>query len=171
MENQSLGKVQIIRGTPPAQPGKCVMCGTTDGVFIDIGFEIDYYGVVYFCFGVCFVEIANVLGYYSPEQVEQIKHTYEELVKVNASLIEEITVLKNALDSITNVRDFCYSLVPANVAELETEPEPVATTPEPIDTRESEFEKSEPGSDESTNESGPANVRDDDFLAEIIGDI
>lgn len=72
--------VQIVN-TPVAEPGKCVVCGSTGDAFrkfIDFGFTIDYYGVVYFC-TFCFVEIANACDF--------IEHSkYLELLKENEGL-------------------------------------------------------------------------------------
>jgi hypothetical protein len=46
---------------PLAIPGKCVTCGAVDRPVIDTGWNIDYYGVVYFC-TFCLTEVATVIG-------------------------------------------------------------------------------------------------------------
>lgn len=60
---------------PHALPCKCVVCGSGGGdgrKFVDFGFDLDYYGVVYFC-TTCFTEPLNIQGWLSPPQVETIK--------------------------------------------------------------------------------------------------
>lgn len=44
---------------PLAVPGKCAICGAVDRKVIDIGFNLDYYGAVYFCV-ICIKEITAV---------------------------------------------------------------------------------------------------------------
>ena len=65
---QSLGRFQIIEGTPPCAPGKCVVCGITEGPFVDFGFELNFYNVVYFCLINCVRELYNLLKFISPLQ-------------------------------------------------------------------------------------------------------
>lgn len=70
---------------PQALPGKCVTCGYVGGderKFVDFGFDVDFYGAVYFCTG-CFVAAAKAFDYVSPE-VHQGK--LDELQAVNQIL-------------------------------------------------------------------------------------
>lgn len=95
MEVQPNARVQVYKH-PPAAPGKCVVCGfggdaEDSRTFIDFGFDLDYYGVVYFCSN-CIVEVANAIGFVSGEQ-------YEAVAKENADLTERLI-------GATNERDF-----------------------------------------------------------------
>lgn len=98
MEVQPNAKVTVHK-VPPAAPGKCVVCGFSGDVeesrtFIDFGFDIDYYGVVYFCSD-CIVEIVNAIGFVSEDQ-------YQRIANENADLIERMAVLVRERDSATN---------------------------------------------------------------------
>jgi hypothetical protein len=46
---------------PAALPGKCAVCGAVDKPVIDIGLDLEFYGVVYFCVE-CMRSAAEVLG-------------------------------------------------------------------------------------------------------------
>lgn len=82
------GRVQV-QPLPNALPGKCSLCGASDNVdgreYIDIGFELDFYGVIYFCTH-CMSEIAAAIGYIGPEN-------YADLGKENTSLLSELSGL------------------------------------------------------------------------------
>ena len=65
-----------------ALPGKCAMCGYPGGQgdgrkFVDIGFDLDFYGQVVFC-SHCMGQIAERLGYVPQERVQ---HLYDDLEK------------------------------------------------------------------------------------------
>jgi len=65
----------VTHNVPPAAPGKCVVCGfggRDDRVYIDFGFDIDYYGVVYFC-SECMTEVAAAVGYIKQDKYDRIQ--------------------------------------------------------------------------------------------------
>lgn len=88
------GRVKVLP-LPLALPGKCVICGASnndDGRFyIDFGFEIDFYGVVYFC-SHCFSEVAATIGFISPATYESLKldveHAREDKLKLGAENVK-----------------------------------------------------------------------------------
>ena len=149
MTNSTLGRVQVIQGTPPALPGKCALCGTTEGPVIDFGFELDFYGVVYFCVNNCLVEVANAMFYLSPEQHREL---LDELLEANTeigNLEEQNEELKSAL-RINFGRLAAIFNPPVAGSDV---------TPENDDEDES-------GSSEQVNEQGSSDVLDDDDAEE-----
>ena len=62
-------------------PGTCVVCGSPGGdgrKFVDIDFDIEFYGAVYFCTN-CTGELVAALGCALPEQVEVLNTELEVL--------------------------------------------------------------------------------------------
>lgn len=59
-ESQINGRFRVLE-RPSVAPGKCGVCGAVDKPVIDFGFDLDYYGVVYFCIE-CICEAASLLG-------------------------------------------------------------------------------------------------------------
>lgn len=95
-------KFNIIHGSPPALPGKCVSCGRVEGIFIDWGMDIEYYGAVYLCADE-FQQVANELGYHSPTQWKAlIAEKNEQYAELNEAL-DRNEVLENAVRSLTSL--------------------------------------------------------------------
>jgi len=72
---RSAAKVQVL-AAPRLAPGHCCICGSSDQEsrdFIDMGWEIDFFGVVYIC-TFCFSEVVNILGCLTKEQSEALEH-------------------------------------------------------------------------------------------------
>lgn len=158
METQPNARV-ISHRVPPAAPGKCVVCGYSGGkdederTFIDFGFDLDYYGVVYFCSG-CMTEIANVLGFYDHEQ-------WGALVKENLFLADSLETARDERNAATNALRTYLNGNPAvgAVAESEELPKPIPATKRPAPKKSGA--KSEPRgnakqqrSDDSSNDDG-----------------
>jgi hypothetical protein len=100
--NSSL-RVQIL-DFPASLPGKCAMCGFPGGEgdgrkFVDVGFDLDFYGVVYFCTH-CFAEIATGIEYIPASQVVELNQKLEDLILQNQQLGAENAKLRYVLDSV-----------------------------------------------------------------------
>lgn len=108
---------------PVALPGKCIICGASDNddgrQYIDIGFEIDFYGVIYFC-SHCMSEAAVAIGYRSPSLFQVIDDENKSLLKEFAELSAENVKLRVALNQL----DFLGSNDSANNVGVNTK-EPV----------------------------------------------
>lgn len=134
------GRVQVL-DAPVALPGKCVQCGSStnsDGrKFVDIGFELDYYGVIYFCTH-CLTELSNALGYANPEQVKDLEDRLSEIVDHVARIEAENVKLRNALSNL----DFLGIKQSSTVEKSEIKP------------------AAKSGSTKPSNESGRTNVRE-----------
>lgn len=103
-ETSPNARIQVMP-IPVAAPGKCAICGYAgqDGErnYIDIGLDLDFYGVVYFCTH-CFTETANQLGYGSPDQVAGLLKDKRKLTDDVIGLAHERDSLRRALESVFN---------------------------------------------------------------------
>lgn len=148
----------ISHRVPPAAPGKCVVCGYSGGkdeddrTFIDFGFDLDYYGVVYFCSS-CMVEIANVIGFFSEDQ-------YNKIARENLLLSDSLGTVRRERDAATDALRTYLNGGPAigAVAESEELPKPVPPSKRPAP------KKSGPKSEVSSNvtKQGPNDNGNDD---------
>lgn len=98
----ALGRIQITRGTPICQPGKCIVCGAVEGKFVDFGFEIDFYGVVYFC-SHCVAEVSAAIGFLPVDRFSELEERLQEQINKSEELKSENSELRNALDSLNRV--------------------------------------------------------------------
>ena len=97
-----LGRVQLVTGTPQMAPGKCVICGTSGDSasrFIDTGWDIDFYGVVYFCLN-CIKEAAAVLSMVPEEKYLDVLESYNQLDFKFSALSDENEGLRNVISSL-----------------------------------------------------------------------
>lgn len=134
----SSNRIQIL-DRPVSLPGKCAVCGYSGGAakddrkFIDFGFDIDFYGVVYFCSS-CVLSSVNVLGWISPKQVEELKSVVASLEIKVQELLSENAKLRAGLDSLSFLSSGTSGLVdnpkPAETAKIEgsSNPEPAKPT-------------------------------------------
>jgi len=108
-------------------PGVCALCGASspDGrKYVDTGWDIDWYGVVYFC-SFCFTEIANHLGCLTKEQTDILENELDvarqRIINFNAkerALDDAIKYLRDSgLFDYINDGDSPH-LNPASVKEL-----------------------------------------------------
>lgn len=94
-------KVQILEA-PRMPPGKCCICGSSnneDRQYCDMGWEIDFFGVVYIC-TFCFSEVANLLGCLTPEQAEALELENERLRQEIVSFRAKELAINDAADKL-----------------------------------------------------------------------
>lgn len=154
METQPNAKV-VVHRHPPANPGKCVVCGFGGGddrVYIDFGFDIDYYGAVYFC-SFCMVEVANAVGYVSADQYDRMKIENMKLHDDIRTALDERNGATNALRAYLNGTGAVGA-----VAESEELPRPKQAVKQSAGKKPSP--KPKPSSD--VKESGPNDSSADD---------
>lgn len=93
-----------VTSAPGNSPGVCVVCGaahTGDRQYIDIGFDLDYYGTIYYC-TFCFDEVARHVGYLSPKDASKLE---EENNKLREQVLA-LTVKEQAIEQfISAARD------------------------------------------------------------------
>lgn len=161
----SLDRVRVVHGTPPASPGKCVICGNCgdkDSKFIDFGFDIDFYGVVYFCKD-CINQVLTILMYVPIEELEKV---VSEKIEVQFKL-EALEAQNKELLSVID------SLQRHGFAAPVTDPEQsdvVAPVPEEPETTEPTSRKTTATKSRSTkqaNESRSTGIRNNDTPEEF----
>ncbi len=101
-----VGRFNVLTHSQLIAPGKCAGWGgyrETDH-YIDFGLELDFYGVVYLCLEVCFIEVANQLGFLSPNQAESQEARIESYRGHTEVLQGKLTALENVRDAIADYR-------------------------------------------------------------------
>lgn len=168
---EQFGRFTLFKGSPPMPPAKCVVCGSTHGEFVDFGFDLDFYGVIYFC-STCYGEGADC---FISEKVKSLKNQVAKAREIVGILEKENAELRNALGVIDRTRDRIHnSPVDPNQLTLSFD-EDGENQPEGGKEGESgdngEVQGGQSGSSESSNESGRTDVRDDDDLEKLLSEI
>jgi len=73
-------KIKVLEA-PRLAPGTCCICGTSrtdDRQYIDMNWDIEWYGVVYFC-TFCFIQAVNTIGCLTREQSEALEEENNRL--------------------------------------------------------------------------------------------
>lgn len=105
-----------ILQTPELEPGKCCLCGAADSdrQYVDFGFQLDWYGAVYFCTH-CFVEAAETVGFIPTQKLISNSERLGQLLEMNQTLIDEYRSFRDAVRAI--LRD-CKCSIPLDGGEL-----------------------------------------------------
>lgn len=164
----SLGRFQILSSNQLIAPGKCAGCGgITKRRFVDFGLELDFYGVVYLCLDVCFVEVANQIGFLSPEQAVAMQAELQGFVEENIDLKQKLETLSHVESAIANYNGVYPSPLPVIGDPGDVPPSSSEERIEPEGPVNPEPEGGEQGSPEQVNESGPEHVHNDDSLEQF----
>lgn len=156
MTYQQLSRFQIRSSTELIAPGKCAVCGSISGSFVDFGLELDFYGVVYLCFDNCFKEACSQLDYFPVGELSKRDVLIAQFDSVNSQLEMENQELRNALGIVDRVRS---NGVDPGQLELSLDE----------DSSEDERDSAEDdsGTDEPTNESGSSDILSNDILKQL----
>lgn len=94
---------------PAIAPGKCAVCGAVDRPVVDIGLDLDFYGVVYFCVD-CLGEASRVANAHATDTVPQAVplSTLLDFEAVN----EYLRSVSKSLDRVTAILPDHYFDVP-----------------------------------------------------------
>jgi hypothetical protein len=166
---QSLGRFQVLEHNQLIAPGKCAGCGGfTNRRFIDFGLELDFYGVVYLCLETCFTEVANQIGFASPDQVESLKariESYRGHTEILQGKLAKLEAIESAIQHYSSVIDPNLYLATGNSGVV---PEGSGNEGAKAEGHpDSGSDDGKQGSSESSNESGSTDVRHDDSLDEF----
>lgn len=104
VDQTGASKIQIL-DAPVAAPGTCIVCGSPGGdgrKFIDIGMDIEFYGVVYFCTNE-FVNMADLLGYISSEDVKAMQDKLETLEMERIDAVKKEKLVDEFVDSVYGI--------------------------------------------------------------------
>lgn len=97
---ETLSRFKLLTSNQMIAPGKCSGCGKfSNDNFVDMGLEVEFYGVVYLCTS-CFGEAARLLGYAKFEYLEQMLRKHDELKDLLDAALRREEVFRNALASI-----------------------------------------------------------------------
>lgn len=85
-------------------PGACACCGGSDPdrTYVDFGIYYDYEGTVYIC-DICYRESVQVMGFFTPEEVEQQLSQLNSLLDENAALKKELDNARPILAAIASL--------------------------------------------------------------------
>jgi hypothetical protein len=151
----NLGRVQIVKGTPPCSPGVCVVCGNpgdSNSRFIDFGFDLDFYGSIYFCEN-CIHEVVGLLGLVPVDRLNSALDTVE-LVTVDRNIYKsKYEELSGAVQLILDL-----DLIPSTSLEQPNVVDALSKTEQ--SSRKPATAKPRPP--KSVNESGSTGVRNND---------
>lgn len=95
-------KVRILEA-PVLAPGTCMLCGASrndDRGYIDMGKDIQFVGVIYFC-TFCMTEVANAIGCLMPEQSLALEN---ELDAARQRILEFETKDRTLNEAINSLR-------------------------------------------------------------------
>lgn len=76
MTAQTSSRFKVLE-RPFVAPGKCAVCGAVDKPVVDFGFDLDWYGVVYFCLD-CMTEISKTIGMVHSSELEAYEGKFEQ---------------------------------------------------------------------------------------------
>lgn len=117
-----------VLNTPLLAPGVCCICGASrsdDRQYIDLGIDVEYVGVMYFC-TFCMTELANTLGCLTPEQSTQLQEELDAARQTIIDFQQEKAALDGAVDTLRRTGLFSgtdlSSVIKTSEAELATEP-------------------------------------------------
>lgn len=143
------GKVQVLT-SPQALPPNCVVCNRhADGLteFVDIGFQIEFYGAVYFCVD-CLTPVAEACGYVPYKEFKDISNILEGTLDRSKELERDRDKFKSLLDDMLAYRPTVYG--DSNASSTHD--------PSQLEITYSDSPKPELGTDESATESRSEDV-------------
>lgn len=108
-------KVRILEA-PILAPGTCMLCGASrndDRGYIDMGKDIQFVGVIYFC-TFCMTEVANAIGCLMPEQAAALEN---ELDAARQRILEFETKDRTLNDAINTLRNTGLFVDPASIGD------------------------------------------------------
>lgn len=155
---ETLSRFKVLNSNQMIAPGKCSGCGKfSNDAFIDMGLELEFYGVVYMC-GSCFSEAALLIGYVPADTAQKVAI---ECAALHGQLMESIgreQALRGVMASLGIVipDPGSFSLPTVEADEHTGHP-----NDEPLEV--------ESGSDESTSKPGSPGVFHDDSIESLLG--
>lgn len=170
MGKELLQKVQVVQANQTALPHCCIVCTNFKGSFIDIGLDVEFYGVVYLCPS-CFKAVSLLAGFVPAENLETAKKELEHKNLVIEELEQRVETYESVLDGINSLRgrsSFDDLSESTSMASVHENSKGTSKLPKGI-IGQGTIEVS--GSSESTDESGHRSVRDDDSIASLIDGI
>lgn len=104
LENDPSRKIQQRSRGDLGFPGSCACCGGSDPerTYVDFGIWYDYEGSVYIC-STCFTEAVQVMGFFTPEEVQETFDQLNAMLRENAQLKKELEDARPILNAVANL--------------------------------------------------------------------
>lgn len=167
--NSALAKLQLIKGTPPCQPGKCAICGNCgdeNSEFLDFGLELDFYGVVYFCTTCLMGDVLSALDLVTRERLVEFQTKLEEQTLKNKFLDNINRELRSIIESL-NTHGFGVNSSRSSInSEQSSVDEKSEATSKSVETVSRKPTTAKQKSTRQTNVPGHTNVRNYDGITE-----
>jgi len=113
LEMLRMGKYNIL-DVPNCKPFNCANCGSTkndDRKYIDIGLDIDWYGIVYLC-GLCLKDIATAFGLFK-ELEEKLEKAVTTLAELNYTEQKGVELQEKVIQTLKEFEEHYANLHPA----------------------------------------------------------
>lgn len=104
IENDPSARIQVRSMGELRAPGTCYVCGsgTCESGYVDFGTFVDYHGNFYLCM-TCAQQVADVIGYYSPEEVLTQEGIAADIAQKNLELEKSLEEARNVIDSLNTL--------------------------------------------------------------------
>lgn len=151
-----------VLDAPILAPGVCAICGSSrndDRKYVDLGIDVDYVGVMYFC-TFCMTELVNTLGCLTQDQsqgllneVEAARNTILEFQAMKAAYDNAISTLRNTglFDGVPLVDDAPKSGPVADVSNPESKSSGTSKSTKQSNSKQGSADVSAIGSNEYTD--------------------
>lgn len=101
IENDPSARMQLRSRGELVAPGTCMVCGsgTRDEGYVDLNVFIEYVGTAYLCF-LCVQQAAEIIGMFTPAEVQSQQDLIAELSEKNVAYEEELANVRPVMDSV-----------------------------------------------------------------------
>lgn len=133
VENDPSARIQLRRIGELQLPASCYVCGSgnCDAGYLDFGTFVDYHGSFYLCL-TCAKQAAEVMGYYSPEEVTSMVQAGNLALEENELITAELEKARERLNAFDSIMQ-SVGISAGNVDVLTVpEPEPVSEPDVPV---------------------------------------
>lgn len=166
-------RVQVLEA-PRQLPGVCMLCGASrndDRKYVDIGKDIEFVGVIYFC-TFCMTEIANTLGCLMPEQAKALEDELDAARQRILEFNEKDKILNGAIDALRSTGLFSGTDLTGVISSRPVDSvQDVPALSRNASGNKSESTKPTDDATEASNEQGPDDVsatRNDEFKLDFL---
>lgn len=110
IENDPSARMQLRTRGELQHPGSCMVCGSgvCDLGYVDLGVFYDYEGTMYLCH-TCVTQAAEIIGMFTPEQVESQRQLLDDLTSQNAQYKEELDRVRPLVSAVEQLKSTVVS--------------------------------------------------------------
>lgn len=105
IENDPSARMQLRTRGELQHPGSCMVCGSgvCDLGYVDLGVFYDYEGTMYLCHA-CVTQAAEIIGMFTPEQVESQRQLLDDLTSQNAQYKDELDRVRPVISALEHLK-------------------------------------------------------------------